>query len=1390
MWTKTNSKWTYYNINLKKSNNFFDDLVSNKIFTISDEEGYSYIYTPCWKFDDVYEYFRLYSNNGLNPNPMNDKYGFSIISEFDKNRALSYFNNIKKVRLATSDTEKVMINDVTRKPINNIDFNTLTTNIDGIDLIQNDRILVKDQYEEIITRYSYTSTGPYTLKILDNTSPFIREYFSDGNEVTFFDGNDKYSSGILRNKRIELILGSNYLVFDVYEGVPDSSLNYTVADLTDGEWVKSYNSNYHNIYKYDSFNGFMLESDFDLLEDAKDAYVWVLEGNDNKDKCFRLDRDVDGNITYSYLDKYFTEVTPTIIQHKLNYNIDPITIDYSSNKFKTLILDYDIAKKITAYDTSINNRKYETGEIFSTYNTLKIKFEKSCDGVDNILKTLDDTIYSRSNVVPSYEFVTLGLNQDQYRYVTGDILFANVNNDILELDLNNFSATEGDFVLLKGYDSDNTLLFEQTFIVQNTLTSSTGTDELEIFPPISNEIKTELTDSSITFFIENLNIYLTNGPITLSNSTFTTNLNGWSQIGTGITWTTGSNRANVIPNNANSKILYQSISFEYNKEYFTSINRNSDTDILLLADDGSNTFSTILEIIPKGSGTYNSSVGYIIPDTTTKIGFKVLANTTNTITTAWIDTVVITTLTAPNICSNINKSPLGEYYLATSTDTLNLNLTFGKSTDGIYNNEEIEVKTDDGSGYVSTLKLKYDSDRASLPTTIYSPFYDAELLLDQIDGGSTFPNSYDFNESHNETFDYNNIVGVNRFGLESNKIHIGISLTDYDYLKPGMFIEIYNDTTSTSIVESALVVKKDYIDDEVVYTINYMFTGSPASPNDVIIVRVRLLVSELSEDLKYINKYTQEAYAEILSRNTDISSNITNILYKGNNGYPLILSNLVSGDLTDLRNDLSPIAYYRVGTDLNLKTAQIISDSDWSLTDTNRIEIINTTTLNTKIRFVDGLKEIYVSGKETKDKSGNDMTWQQKYKWILNPSIVVVNAVVGVDSFGNMIWYKGDWRSGTWEDGIWMSGTWRKGTWKTGTWNAYNISDDGNQNVKVIYGDTKNSYSIWYNGTWKNGIWNLGTWNDGSWQTGTWNDGLWNNGTWLNGIWNAGVWANGTWNNGTWNGGDFELGIWNNGTWNQTTSILSRFGTKAVENDRAFWYNGTWNGGQFHSNLKVLNNTPQVSDDHRYSIWFNGTWNGGDWYGGTFIAGNWNESVNVKSIFYGGVWLGGWRITNITEKANIKTFTIDPSQYDSILDISITSHHLISGQNICFTGKPVSDTVFSNALLANKLVDNGSIYTNGTNISLIPQTYKQITVLNDTQFSISINQNIGSTTWYNVSHITTGNSPDGSPMCGAIWNGGTFKNGTFMNGIFVKGTFESGLFVNGLLVQANIGVTL
>jgi hypothetical protein len=292
-----------------------------------------------------------------------------------------------------------------------------------------------------------------------------------------------------------------------------------------------------------------------------------------------------------------------------------------------------------------------------------------------------------------------------------------------------------------------------------------------------------------------------------------------------------------------------------------------------------------------------------------------------------------------------------------------------------------------------------------------------------------------------------------------------------------------------------------------------------------------------------------------------------------------------------------------------------------------------------KFRLIDGLDLV---------------TLNARFPWILDAEIS--DAVIGLDSNGGLVWYKGLWFCGRWFGGRWVSGRWLSGDWYSGEWTSKFIN---NGYIKIDIDEQKTDFynSIWYGGRWFGGEWDNGTWYDGRWYNGTWNngrwfDGTWNDGTWENGFFKSGIWVLGEWRNGIYNqtngpsywldgkftGGDFENGTWYNGVFDEKNDKVSRFGTKSTNSRPSLWRSGKFLRGQFHSYLNVDGDgNPEVSLSHKYSKWKTGLFAGGDFYGGV------SSLINFKNT----TWHGGIsECVDVTYiNATSSTITLD-GEYD------------------------------------------------------------------------------------------------------------------------------------------------
>ena len=387
-------------------------------------------------------------------------------------------------------------------------------------------------------------------------------------------------------------------------------------------------------------------------------------------------------------------------------------------------------------------------------------------------------------------------------------------------------------------------------------------------------------------------------------------------------------------------------------------------------------------------------------------------------------------------------------------------------------------------------------------------------------------------------------------------------------------------------------------------------------------------------------------------------------------------------------------------------------------------------------------------------------TLSLRYPWILEAEIR--NAIIGTDG-SNIIWYKGIWECGRWFGGTWISGIWKSGDWYGGTWNAKKITDHL-ISVEIGNNTSDKSLSTWFTGRWYDGTWNDGTWVDGRWYGGTWNNGdwykgIWNNGTWNNGEFSGGIWVTGTWNNGVlncnneasfwidgkWNGGDFENGMWYKGIFEEKNNI-SRFGTKAYNSRTANWHSGEWLSGSFYSKMIVdNNNTPEVSESHKYSIWHTGNWYSGDLYGGIVY------DVNFKA----GTWHGG-----ILEDIQIINVINDTVNGNSYIKLNGVFRFKIGDEISILSNNPST------------LSTNGVPYISYFTSDRYKVIHADVDMNNKTT-NVYINLD---SPYYHISPIDV----ETNMRVVSRFKNSTWESGIWTNGIFETGLWKGGIWYNGI----------
>lgn len=464
------------------------------------------------------------------------------------------------------------------------------------------------------------------------------------------------------------------------------------------------------------------------------------------------------------------------------------------------------------------------------------------------------------------------------------------------------------------------------------------------------------------------------------------------------------------------------------------------------------------------------------------------------------------------------------------------------------------------------------------------------------------------------------------------------------------------------------------------------------------------------------------------------------------------LPSMVSGDpglVKYTRRDpflnYQPVDLIDLGVDKKTKIAVDLRPDNTDL-EGSIFKLVNVDTTKYKFKLLDGLTLDIIN---------------ELYPWLLEAEIS--DAIIGMDSNQNLIWYTGIWYCGRWfgssngKTSTWVSGIWVSGDWYGGIWKSNSID---NKLISVtIQNISNNTNSIWFDGrwydgtweagTWYNGRWYAGTWKSGDWFNGIWNDGTWNSGRFIGGIWVLGTWLDGIfntdnkpsyWLDGKWNGGDFENGIWYNGVWDQKNGKKSRFGVKSYNSRTSTWHAGKWITGDFHSRLNINDlGVPDVSDSHKLSIWKTGLWSNGNWYGG--IAYN----IDFRS----GNWYGG--ILEDIQVVGIDT-TLDTIQVNGIFKFNI-------GDDF--------------AIIDNNIGSSFSVYGNNDT----PTIYKVLYQVEDplTNFTtLYVNKNLSALGTYSYTGY------DLNLRVVSKFKSTTWESGIWTNGIFEEGHWNGGIWYNGV----------
>lgn len=1434
-----NGRWN------KPSNNFsskeFED--NNKDITI---ENTSVVYLPVHNIKDIYEWYRIFKdayvdyNSFIHDNVL-DKYGFGIHGYFDKSRGETikgWFPNLVEVK-ATSTDEMQYRSEYPNYYKNSKDYIQFLADkqeqlfVDGVEIFNNEKILLKNQDFYILTFY------PVFTNLTNQTNTYYAQIVS-GDEQYFEVGSKaivKTSTELIEDTIVALSYDSigldNYVVItlqnaysDIIEIADKYRGNYFYVDLRNQNGIYTYKDKYLTL--------------IDAMNDKYKVYnqiVYTYQGltNENNEYYLRRVEDVNNQYYTQYpmssmsIPMIYSKGEAYLIKCQFNYNLSidgnivqninagccgcstqqvniphptgPGPYTTEEDPFRLLYMDSDQAYKIFA-TSNLGGAIYELEPVDIELGTDSISFLNTDEqGNFNFIKRYQDQYFSGSPVpflpATTFEFYQLLINE------TLTVSFNSNNNNVdVESDIiQNVNTTTFNFT----YDGSQKILpvgqsftpgsmvdLDFLFVMNNntytahkelyqivSINHGVNTLELEVYPKLNTNFYNELllagtVDNIFTLDINFINVY-------------------GSEAGTV--------KANIIDlyKKLNASFLGKVYNFNF---VVDELNDTTTLELNGIRQDTEFIYYNLGAEITTGVGNsyyikHKIDSNYTIYNQQYSIS-KFLndyldiqqVNTTSEVLNITYDTI----------------NPASYLYVGGSTK-------FGNKGNTIYFGSDYKEQFLDNFGKDSVLLFTDLVD-------VYEPWiteitYDENLQLGKIVLLSHIPMFADgtpllfasIQSSDQISTDLKAIFDT-ELGSELNTeeylpYKVDTATYAYRFSQPNDNDKLIANVTGIMFKEfnspRVTFFKRDRFfdfdeDEKIIVTVSSVsdvnIASAPVSIDGILLINNQLVLLMVQSDPVENGVYIYNGFGNEMTRYEPFNMKQYYEVAQGTNAgktyvarYELPLVYGTSSILfkekaykrkSDPRLTLKPISIYKLGVDNKTQPERKINKK-YDLLESAEDVITIQPGINSinQIRFIDGLTEFNIL---------NDINGQGQYAWILNDDTIVENAVVGCTQdngpgTGTLIWYTGTWVIGTWCYGIWMQGLWKDGIWMDGIWNAYGIQD--NNTYVYVNNLNNNLLSKWETGTWVKGTFNAGIVDYITWLDGTFNNGIIYDGNWTTGLFYNGVAKHLIWENGTFYGGDFETGIWYNGLLSQLDpTIPARFGINSDGlsgnyKDRAIWKKGIFDGGEFHSQ----NNT-----QHNSSVFYSGEFRNGNWYGGSFISG-----IFKTSIWWNGVWFGGYKCSISNLLGDDKKITFDPSYYDAILGLTTTinySAHLDNtlgefNPSFYLLGTPVVVDSFSQEAFIN-IWDQ---YNTGTYPT---KTYITNTSVSGVSSTLNLNvSNFAAT----VSYVPAdpGNSiPDGSPFICAEFSG-IWKSGLWLNGLWKTGNFESGLFANGYAIDIVFG---
>lgn len=1115
-WIKNNNTWRTSMMPVR-TKSVDPSVVLKELFAVSGaaDGSEAYVYSVCRNLNNVFSEYTRFYNQGLD---IYDPHSFWIKTYFDKNTALKELNSITKYVKYSQDDTLEFISAFTKRPVDYLS-SFIGTNfiIDSKTLNEGDTVLIRSQYTYNLSNYTFSRITPNMLRIEDPLGEII-QFFTNGNTARFTDadGNIVFEDTITNLKSVT-ILSVQYVQFETVNQIPENAIN--VADIIDGEYITDEtNVSQHGIY---TFNGTALVNN---IENNYNDIIWIQDGILQFEKCYYKVYEIP-NISTSIFPKY-EACTPTIIGHRLIYDISTETYTYPDDPYKYVIMDYAMAQHIRASYSGLSenyitlNSDLETSVIYT--------FDKECDGIQNVLINEDD--YRFGIDVPSLQFTQS--NVIETKYISTIKQTFNTIDSTLDLNYPDGSGaiefTVGDLVTIKVTDNNtNELLLNENLMVKNW---DNTLKILEVNPPIPESVVSDInTRASYTVEINNISIFTDNQNLitnfnnsylgkyykmvinnipsginfyTVENNTFDVVdiadgdwvwvINGTDTFDPGIyQYDAGTLTYNLITNYGIDVYMKEGGRHYFNLEMSIQSSLNPDVKLKYPNPDLPYTFGyNITNILTQSDigapGTYDPSYEFSYMDNSLSAPYK---NFDGTDRFGFSENIIIL---GTDYSSFYNEALL---YVGldinNGTDIINTSIrkiVIEGDYTYLYVDQYIPATFAPITGTTTTLtyrKTLGDFDNDILNNSIKKlpvEHYSKALLRDSNTQG--FINTVIYNDNNGDL-----ICALNEIS--------GSSLDPRQTFEPIEVLYVKNDGI---ILDTIVVDATDwYIEDGKLIIV----------PNTNNNKKIRF-IDGLKEELILTPGHYQNKYAWILDDN-------------------VIALNAIVGCTKDPVRGEGELVWYqgdwRAGT---------WEEGTW-LSGTWRSGIWKGGTWKS-IKIIDyGGENVIKVETDTKNE---------------------------YSKFINGTWLDGTWFGGTfdgasavWTTGIWYTGIFSKGIWKNG---------------------------IWHNGTF-DGTWNDGTWNGGQFLYGEWFAGNFNavsssrfgvSPTLLN----KAIWYSGNFNGGEFHSGlnivgvtpaeslDHRLSIWvsgnfNGGDWYGGTNIYCNFNSSTAVGKPSTWHGGLWLGG-------------------------------------------------------------------------------------------------------------------------------------------------------------------------------------------------------------------------------------